>query len=230
VNNDELNLKSSADTALAKASSMIVASQTDYEMAGNVRKDIKAMTNNISAYWKPKKDQAYQLHKSLVQAERDMLTPLETADKLIDMRMGDYRREVERQRAEAERERLRVEAEARKAAEDAAKLLAEASGKDELDEEDVAILMMAQSDAENSALLADSINDAPQAAKMQGISVRKTWKARVVNQAIVPISIAGIMIRPIDLSALNKLAATSKGEFECPGVEFYQEESTQVRL
>jgi len=230
MNNDELNLKSSADHALAQAKSMVVTSQVDYEMAGNVRKDIKAMVKSIQSYWSPKKKQADQLHKSLVQAEKDMVTPLESADKLIDTAMTAYRKEIERQRYEAERERQRIEAEARKAAEEAAKLAVEASGKEELDDEDCEILMMAQTQAENLALLADSVNEAPQAAQMQGISVRRAWKARITNPALVPVSIAGIVIRPIDESALNKLAVTSKGTFWCPGVEFYQEESTMVRL
>lgn len=230
MNTDELNLKSSADHALEQAKTMVVKSQNDYEMAGNVRKDIKAMVKSIQSYWSPKKQQADQLHKSLVQAEKDMVTPLESADKLIDTSMTAYRKEIERQRYEAEQARLKAESEARKAAEDAQRLLNEAMRKDELDEDDAAILMMAESDLEAKAKFAESINTAPAEVRMQGITVTRTWKARIVDQSIVPISIAGIMIRPIDESALNKLAVTSKGAFECPGVEFYQEESTRVRL
>lgn len=98
MNNDELNLKTSADHALAEAKTMTVQSQQDYERAGNVRKDIKAMIKNIQSYWTPKKDQAHQLHKSLVQAEKDMVMPLDAADKLIDAAMTVYRKEIERQR------------------------------------------------------------------------------------------------------------------------------------
>ena len=225
---NEIELKSTTDTALATAKSMVVTNQDEFMTAGNYRKDLKLVQQNIKNYWAPKKEQAFALHKSLVQAEKDMLIPLEQADKLVDQRMGDYRREIERQRIEAERERQRKEYEARKAAEDAQRLIDEASKKEELDEADAEILMIAQEDV-TTKIEAFEASVVPEAAKMDGISVRRTWKARVINPALVPISVAGIVIRPIDESALNKLAVTSKGGFECPGVEFYQVESTAVR-
>ena len=228
--NDELQLKTAAQHALDTATSLKVLSQTDYERAGETRKDIKAMLSSIKNYWGPKKDQAHQLHKALVQAEKDMTSPLEQADKMIDQRMGEYRREIERQRMEAEKERRRIEEEARRAAEEAQRLIDEASQKEELDEDDAEILMIAREEVETKIAAYESIKEAPAEVKMQGISVRRTWKARVVDPGLVPISVAGIMIRPIDESVLNKIAVNSKGAFECPGVEFYQEESTQVRL
>ena len=156
-----------------------------------------------------------------------MIAPLEQADKIIDQRMGEYRREIERIRQEAERERLRLEAEARKAAEEAQRLLDEAALKDELDDDDVEILQLAQADVERTQYVAPV---APQAVKMQGITVRKTWKAKIIDDALVPVSIMGTVIRPIDQSVLNKLAVASSGGIQIPGVEMYQEESTQVRL
>ena len=206
----------------------MVLCDADYVGAANARKEIKDVVNKIKAYWQPKKDQAYQLHKSLVAAEKEMLKPLDDADKQIDARMGDYRREVERKRQEAEREQRRIEEEKRLATEEAQRLLDEASQKDELDDEDVEILQIAQRDIER-AHSAEPVY-VPEQVKVDGISVRKTWKARVVAEYKVPIAVAGIEIRPIDQSALNKLASLSKGQCECPGVEFYQEESTQVRL
>lgn len=224
----ETELKTNTQTALEIASRTVVLCDEDYTSAANARKEIKDVSNKIKAYWTPKKDQAYQLHKSLVAAEKEMLKPLEDADKQIDARMGEYRREVERKRQEAERERRRVEEEARRAAEEAQRLLDEASQKDELDDDDVEILRMAQAEVERTQVVEPVY--IPQAVKVDGISVRKVWKARIINDALVPISIAGVMLRPVDQSALNKLAVASKGGFACPGVEFYQEENTQVRL
>lgn len=230
MENSELQLKSEMSNVLAAAQSMIVASQQDYENAAYVRKDIKCTLKNISSYWGPKKDQAFQLHKTLVAAEKDMTAPLEQADKYIDQRMGEYRREVERVRIETERERARLEAEARAAAADAQRLIDEASKKDDLDETDAEILMIAQEDVTQKIASYEAATIAPAAASAQGISVRKTWKARIINEALVPVSLVGITIRPVDQSALNKMAALSKGGFECPGVEFYAEESTTVRM
>ena len=95
---------------------------------------------------------------------------------------------------------------------------------------DIEILQMAQAEAEQAQSIAEAVQVVPEDTKADGISVRRKWKARVVKEYQVPIAVAGITIRPIDQSALNKLAAISKGQLECPGVEFYQEETTAVRL
>jgi hypothetical protein len=230
MENAELTLRTSVSGAVEAANRIIVKCLEDYEAAGNARKNIKYTLKQIAEYWEPKKDQAFKLHKSLVAAEKEMTAPLEQADKIIDSRMGEYRREQERIRQEEERERWRREEEARKAAEEAARLAAEAGQKDELDDDDCELLRMAQADVERAELAVDAAPPLGAPLKMQGISVRKVWKARVVNDALVPVSVAGIVIRPIDQSALNKLAAASSGRFECPGVAFYQEEVSQVRI
>lgn len=225
---DRKELEDGTRYALQVASKTIVTSDDDYAAAGNARKHIKYIVDQIKTYWAPKKDQAYQLHKTLVASEKEMLDPLVKADKDIDTRMSDYRREVERQRQEAEAARRKAEEEARRKAEDARRLAEEAALKDELEDEDVEILRMAQQEADEASFVAPVI--VHDVAKVDGISVRKTWKARVIAEYKVPVAVAGITIRPIDTSALNKLAALSGGKAECPGVEFYQEETTQVRL
>lgn len=239
MQNNEGELRVSAQCAMETASKTIVRSDDDYRAAATARKEIKDVANKIKEYWAPKKDQAFQLHKSLVAAEKEMLQPLEKADKEIDSRMSDYRKEIERQRQEAERERKKAEEEARKAIEEACRkkeeaqrLADEAASKEELDDEDVEILLMAQQEASEAASVIPAYQPAvmPEVAKVDGVSVRKTWKARIVDDEIVPVSLAGMIIRPVDQSALNRLAVMSKGNLKCPGVEFYQEENTQIRL
>ena len=56
-----------------------------------------------------------------------------------------------------------------------------------------------------------------------GVSSRKVWKARITDESQVPIEVAGIVIRPVDLSALNNLAKATKGKAKIAGVEFYEE-------
>jgi hypothetical protein len=63
----------------------------------------------------------------------------------------------------------------------------------------------------------------PKAVKTAGTAVKTTWKARVVNDSLVPISIMGTMLRPVDTSTLDKLAKASKGSMAIPGVEFYED-------
>lgn len=236
----EVKLKTEATSTLDYANAMIVTDAGSYEDAGGARREIKAMLKKISDYWEPKKSAAFALHKSLVAAEKDMTKPLDDADKVISDRMMSYWKEQERVRREAEAERNRLEAEQRrleaeasmKAAE-AARLVEEAGRKDELDDEDVEILRMAQNEATLAEAVADNAPvyvDIPRAPKALGVSVRKLWRAQIIDSSMVPVEIAGIVIRPIDMAALNKLAVASQGKFNCPGVAFYQEESTQVRL
>lgn len=225
MENNELSVK--VNGAVQAANNVTVKSDIDYSNAGNIRKELKYTLKQIKDYWEPKKDQAFQLHKSLVAAEKEMTQPLEQADKIIDTRMGEYRREQERIRQEQERERRRIEEEARHAAEEAARLAAEAAEKDELDDDDVEILCMAQADLERTQSIADVAPIISAPVTMQGISVTKTWKSRVINDALVPVMVGRTMLRPIDMGELNKLA---RAGVDVPGVEFYQEESTRVRL
>ena len=226
----EMEIRQTANQALEIAQSRIVQTSEDYQEAGNARRYIKEALSKISDYWTPKKEQAYKLHKSLVAAEKEMKQPLEKADKTITSRMEEYRLEIARRQREAEEAKRKAEEIRRRAEEDVRRLVEEASQKEELDDEDVEILQIAQEELEQSESLVDSVEYAPVETKAEGISVRKKWKARVVKEYQVPIAVAGITIRPVDQSALNKLAALSKGECDCPGVEFYQEESTVVRL
>jgi len=222
----ETTLRTETMSLSESVKTMVVQSNDDYEAAGNARKEIKQTLKNITGYWSPKKDQAFQLHKSLVAAEKDMTRPLEEADKLIDKLMGDYRKEQDRIRYEAAKEQRRLETEARMAAEEAQRLIDEASEMEELDDDAVELLRMAQADLHNAELLVD-VTVVPEAVAMKGVTVVKTWKARIVADALVPVMVGRILLRPVDMGELNKLA---KAGVEVPGVEFYQEESTRVRL
>lgn len=62
-----------------------------------------------------------------------------------------------------------------------------------------------------------------------GTHVRKTWKARIVDESKVPVAYGKLVIRPVDMSKLNDIAKYEQGKAEIPGVEFYQEESVIVR-
>ncbi|MEN6586811.1 MAG: hypothetical protein ABFE02_12295 [Sulfuricella sp.] len=60
--------------------------------------------------------------------------------------------------------------------------------------------------------------------KPQGSSVRKIWKARVIDAALVPNE-----YKTINQKALDAYAAAMKAEARIPGVEFYTEESVSIR-
>lgn len=226
LNENVLREEASAALTIAEEGRSIL-NERDFVNAGNFLKVIKERKDRIVAYWKPKKEQAQALHKSLVAAEKELLEPLEKADAIIRRGMLDYQKEQDRIREEAERERRRLEEEAARKAEEARRLVEEANRKEELDEDDVSILLLAE--AESQAAVAQVVPPPPPPAKVAGISKTTIWKARVVDDKVVPVSVMGIMIRPIDQTALNKLAMLSKGESQIPGVEFYPDDRLNVR-
>lgn len=65
--------------------------------------------------------------------------------------------------------------------------------------------------------------------KLGGTHVRKTWKARIVDEDKVPVKMGNIIIRPVDMKVLNNFAKYYEGQAKVEGVEWYQEESVVVR-
>lgn len=243
MNDNETTLQQTALSLRASAESVTITTQLGYDEANLFRREIKSTINKVSEYWKPLKDAAYAQHKAIVAREADMLTPLKEADKAVESSMLTYYREQERIRQELERERQRQEAvarrreeDARRAAEEAARLAAEAAQTQEetgeIDEDTVGILQLAQAEADAASAAVMDVEPVyiPAAPKAFGMSVKRVWRARVFDANLVPISVAGIEIRPIDEKLLNRLAVSSQGKLECPGVEWYQEEQTAVRL
>lgn len=57
--------------------------------------------------------------------------------------------------------------------------------------------------------------------KIAGLSVRPTWKARVLDARLVPRE-----YMEVNQTMLDKLASATKGKVSVPGVEFYSEEIT----
>ncbi len=72
----------------------------------------------------------------------------------------------------------------------------------------------------------ETVKDAP---KLKGTHIRKTWKARVVDADKVPDKIGETVIKEINMSILDNFAKTYQGQFEIPGVEFYQDEAVVIR-
>lgn len=209
---NELEQKQTGISTVEMAHSMTVETQLDYNNAAEVCKDIKWKAKQIEEYWKPLKEKAHAAWKDICGKEKQFLNPLSEAENAIKGKMASF------QRAKMEQERLLKEEQERFRKEEEARLLAlavkaEEEGKDEHGEY---LVEMAQ--AVHIAKF-----EQPKKVKTEGTAVKTVWKARVVNPVLVPVSIAGVLIRPIDEKALNNLAKVSKGNMEIPGVEFYED-------
>lgn len=66
-------------------------------------------------------------------------------------------------------------------------------------------------------------------ADLGGTHVRKSWKARVTDEKLVPIHYMKLCIRPVDMKVLNDIAKYDHDNVTLPGVEFYEESTLVVR-
>lgn len=215
----EQKLQSSGKLMVEQARNMTISSHDDYEQAGKALVEIKTRMKQVKDYWKKPKADAAAAHKTICDREKEMLTPLTEAETIIKKAMVIYTAAVEKARREAE------EAARKRQQEETDRLLAMAlKAEEEGDDHGVAVNMaMAQ--------MIDEMKPTQGIAKPSaaGTSIRKTWKARVLDPKAVPAYVNGIEIREIKMSALNDLAKMTNGTLEIPGVEFYQENTLAVR-
>ena len=216
----EDKLRATGSETVEYAKSLAIVNDDAFQTAGEFLREIKARTKQVTDYWADPKAKAAAAHKEIVAKEKAMTAPLTEAEAIIKRSMTVYQQEqlAKRRAEEAEIRRKQQEERDRLLAEAAA---AETAGN--------------VVEAEVTLAMAEMVEDmapapvAPPPPKAQGISTRTTWKARIVNEKIVPPYANGVTIRPVDLSALNGIARLTKGTATIPGIEFYEDASIAVR-
>ena len=200
------------------ANGLTITTHEDYDKGTTILKDIKTRVKAVKEYWKGPKEAANAAHKELVAKEAQMLKPLQEAESIIKKAMLAYTTEVERKRREAEEA-------ARKAREEEVKRL-----------EAIAAKAEAQGDTDTAEIMRDMAEEVPigeiaaaAAPTAKGVSVRTTWKARVIDPKAVPAYFEGMELREINMTALNNIAKWRNGEAQIPGVEFYKDSTMSVR-
>lgn len=218
VVNEEVAQRESANEVMAEIALFSVNTQQDYNNAAELLKDIKSRSNKIADYWKTLKGNAHQAWKQICDKEKELLAPFAQAETNIKGKMVGF------QKQKMEEERLLREEQERWKREEAEKLLK------------LAVEAEKEGKIENAEYLVEAAQEtaqivfaAPKVEKTPDTAVRKTWKARVINESLVPIEVMGTVIRPVDLSALDKLAKFSKGSTEVPGIEFYEDITIAAR-
>lgn len=217
----ENELRAAGSATVEAARAIKIADNTDYGKAGEFLVEIKRRGKQVEAYWKPLKEQANAAWKAIVEKEKTMLSPLTEAETTIKREMARYSAEQEAARRAAEAEARRRQQEERD------RLLADAIAAEKAGNVASAAASVAMAEIVEDMAAPAVISEAPKAA---GVSVRKTWKARVIDDALVPIIASGVVIRPIDTSKLDGIARLTKGTAKIPGVEFFEESTTAVRV
>lgn len=179
-------------------------------------KGVKGLIDKINASYDPIVERAHAAHKEAI-AQRDKhLVPLKKIKKEYELAITDFSLRQEAEQRERERqanEELAKVAEANKQ-----KLLAEAKETDNEWEKETL-----QEKAQQIKPI--TIDVQKKFVEESGVVVRKTWKARVVDESIVP---RAFML--INESALNAAAKQEGWRIAgIMGVEFFEETSTSVR-
>jgi hypothetical protein len=211
--------KSSAMKILEQAKLLNINTAQDFDGAAEFTKQVKKLSKRIKDYWDPLKKSARASWQTLVDREKELLTPLEQAETEVKKKMAAYQRKVQEEERAA---RLLAEKLKR---EEAERLLAEATKAAEQGNEMESEILFAQAEIIETSQPAVQM----QAPKSTGVSTRTLYRARIIDESKVPVEVAGVVIRPVDLAAINKLAQASKGKVQITGIEIYEEQSVAIR-
>lgn len=238
-----------ASGLMESARAIRVNNADEYRSAGRFFSEIKSKIKEIEAARVKRVKPLNDTVKLINDDYKSLQAQLEAVLRVVEAPMLAFQREEERKRREAEeaarKERERIEAEARAKAEEERKRLeaerkaaeearaAAAAAEDPFDaalaeeeaehrEAEAAAARQAVEDSLRAAALAQNAVVAAVPAKVTaaGTSLRKTWKFRIVDAALIP---RGFLVP--DETALGLVARTEKENANVPGVEFYAVDS-----
>ena len=194
------------------AATLSILNDQQYQEAGEFVKMVKANMKTVKDYFAPMKEAAHKSHQAVCEREKEMLDPLLKAEKTCKAQMAEYlRRKQEEARKQEELMR-------RLAQEEAEKKLAEAIKAEKNGDDEAAALAFAQ------ATVAEQVgsNTVVQAfaPKVAGISTSKDYEIILMDHNAVPITVSGVVIRPVDEKAIMKLIKASNGTIQIPGIKY----------
>lgn len=183
------------------------------ENAAEFLKTVKALRKEIEDKLGPNRQKAYEVWKALCTFEKECDSPLAQAEEIIKERIAAYMQAQEaKQRIEAERAR---EA-ARKRSEDAK--LADAVCAEQAGQVETAEAIL------NGPDYAPLIPMTASTPKIDGLSLRKIWRFRIVNPESVP-----DVYKVIDEKKIRKVVQALGEQAHIPGVEVYCEHGVAAK-
>ena len=200
-----------------QARSLGVNDSESYEFAGASLQHIKSLRAEIADAFDPMQSAAHSAWKEVIAQRKRIEDPLTEAERIIKNTMSRYSLEVENARR-AEQRRLE-DAERKKREAELAKAAKKGASAEELQQiEQRPVMVMAPSTPKPSA---------------EGISTRKTYKARVTNLGLLIKHVAANpsllgLLEP-NQTALNELARSLREGLSLPGVELYVETNVAAR-
>jgi hypothetical protein len=199
-----------------QAFSVEVVDQGSAQLAADMLTQIKAARSTVTGIFGDPKRKAWDAHKSIVAAEKEVLAPLDEADKWLRDQTAQYYRRLEEQ-ANEERRIREAAARAQAEAEKQARMMEAASNGDvakvrDIDRTPTAAFV-------DPELLADDEPDPD----VEGLSVRRTWDVEVTDikalaTAVGAGSATASFLRP-DLAKIRSYVRATDGAATIPGVK-----------
>jgi hypothetical protein len=213
-------------TTAQEAKLLTVRNPEEYRYACDFLKGVAQLRRQIAETFDPIIEQAHKAHKIAIAKKKETDGPLEVAEGQLKLLVNRYLSDVERKRL-AEEARLRDEA--RKAEEERARreaeerklelaIEAEQSGDMEVVEEILNSPTEVQPSYIPPVILPSVVE------KQAGISRRTNWKARVIDEALVPREFLCV-----DEQKLNRYAKAMQQKASVLGVEFWDDGCIAVK-
>ncbi len=225
---DTRDLDKARSAVVEKANQITICSHVDLEDAATFLRTVKSWQKAVTDKFEPMKKAANTAHKSACALEKEFLTPLGVAEGTVKTKIGEWDMEQRRLR-EIEQEKLREIArkqELVRLVEERDRLIEEAEKLEAMGDiasADEAVEMAAIVEQQPIQVVVAPVKSAP---KVEGISMRTIWKARVVDANAIP-----RQWLLVDEQALQKYARSmnERAKGTVPGVEFYAEQSVASR-
>lgn len=202
-----------AFSAIEQAERLVINTDEQYVIAGNMLKYLKDLTKEIKSTFRPHIEKAHATWKGLLQEEKKHLEPVGKAEKIIKQKMGQYVEEQERRRKEEERRR---QEELQRQMEEQRLREAEALEAEGLKEEAEALL--------EEDIPAPPVISQPATPKIPGLALREEWKFKIVDEKKIPRE----YLKPDEVK-IRKVVKALKGETRIPGIQVYSEKGFQRR-
>lgn len=203
------------------ANNTVVASDEDYATAAELTAEIKRMQKKVVEYWEPMRKSTYDAYQKVNAHKKEMLDPLEAAEKTLKKKMGEYTLAKERERKAKEEEMRRL------AQQEVDKKLNEAAEAEQNGDVGAMEMAMAEAEVMDNVMVTGGMQS--QTPKAKGVSQSKTWKITKIDSSVVPVNFSGMELRPVDEKLVLQLIKASKGKIQIPGVTYEEDVVISVR-
>jgi hypothetical protein len=215
ISNEKIDLYSNNANQLLEIAKQqkAISSSEQLQVVGTEVLRIKDVRKQVQELFADPKKQAHETHKSICEAEKKLLDPLDQAEKAYNQMILNYNREQQRLLA-LEQERIRKEAEAKAEVERQAKLKeAEAAMDNGADLSQIEEMM---AEAETVIPIVPIIQTAQSIPV--GLNIKQNWTWECIDINLVPREYL-----MLDEKKLNAQAKATKDTVKVPGIRFYDE-------